>query len=120
MQIRMTYTVLLVLAMSVLICSGENKLHFVIHMANLGARFPAIISGDWVKNSGGLTHVGMRQLYLLGRELRKRYIEDNELLDEQFKPAQFLLELLLIIAPLLACLLMPLLVDFIFLEQATH
>lgn len=67
----------------------QNKLAFVIHMSNLGATFPKESNEDWVKHPGSLTPVGMRQLYLLGRQFRQKYIEDNNLLDDQYNQQQF-------------------------------
>jgi len=37
-----------------------------------------------------LTEVGRRQHYELGIELRKRYIEEHKLLDENYNPEQIL------------------------------
>jgi len=69
----------------------KDELIFVAHLSNVGARFPNRIPASWVKAPGELTHVGMRQLYLLGRELRKQYIEDKGLLGEQYNPTEYLL-----------------------------
>eukprot|EP01017_Pseudomicrothorax_dubius_P048332 TRINITY_DN8771_c1_g1_i2.p1 TRINITY_DN8771_c1_g1~~TRINITY_DN8771_c1_g1_i2.p1 ORF type:complete len:243 (-),score=28.37 TRINITY_DN8771_c1_g1_i2:4-732(-) len=64
------------------------ELKFVIQFNRHGARAPLHkffdISG-W-KEKGVLTARGMRQLYLLGAELRKRYITDKHFLPETYDP----------------------------------
>eukprot|EP00826_Nyctotherus_ovalis_P048431 TRINITY_DN5707_c0_g1_i4.p1 TRINITY_DN5707_c0_g1~~TRINITY_DN5707_c0_g1_i4.p1 ORF type:complete len:294 (+),score=24.39 TRINITY_DN5707_c0_g1_i4:99-980(+) len=69
------------------VCAGSLK--FVIHISNIGAHFPYYLNSSWGNPTGALTHIGMRQLYLLGRELRKQYIEDLRLLPEQFASRSF-------------------------------
>jgi len=67
----------------------DEELVYVVHLASAGAKFPEKqISDDWKFNPGELTPVGMRQLYLLGRELRKKYVEDRKFLYEKYNPLQ--------------------------------
>ena len=69
----------------VLICAAAaDEIFFVAHLANIGARFPKSDFDSWVRTPGELTQVGMRQLYLLGRELRQQYVINAGLLSERF------------------------------------
>lgn len=79
---------LCVLLVSMFCVRGDNTLEYVIHMANVGARYPLKPIPDWPVNAGELTPVGMRQLYLLGRQLRQRYVEELHFLNEQYNQLQ--------------------------------
>ena len=64
----------------------------VIEVTRHGARVPTTkYSWDqskWPKNYGELTSEGMRQHYLIGVELRSRYIIESHLIDEQYNSSQ--------------------------------
>jgi len=66
----------------------QDNLFFVVHLANVGARFPKKIEGPWVKNLGEVTQVGLRQQYLLGRELRELYVNRENFLSERYKSVE--------------------------------
>ncbi len=70
--------------------AAKETTKLVVHMASSGARFPASLGGDWARSPAALTHVGMRQLYLMGRDLRKQYVEGG-LLSERYSPAELML-----------------------------
>ena len=84
--IKVPYVILVL----VLLCESYCKetLSFVIHMASVGAKYPEKVKGDWFTLPGAITPVGMRQLYLLGRQLRQRYVEEHHLLNEQYNQQQ--------------------------------
>jgi hypothetical protein len=67
---------------------NEDELIMMIEFGRHGARYPIYdvkpndqIS-DWIKEKGELTGVGQREHYLIGREIRKQLVNDNELLSE--------------------------------------
>ena len=67
----------------------------VIEICRHGARSPMsqkhnVSQTYWPRGPGMLTEVGRRQHYELGIELRKRYIEEHKLLDENYNPEQIL------------------------------
>eukprot|EP01017_Pseudomicrothorax_dubius_P043051 TRINITY_DN710_c0_g1_i1.p1 TRINITY_DN710_c0_g1~~TRINITY_DN710_c0_g1_i1.p1 ORF type:complete len:460 (-),score=124.31 TRINITY_DN710_c0_g1_i1:84-1463(-) len=79
---------LTIAVVALLVSSGHCQLKLVIEMNRHGARGPiyeAVDHSSWEK-MGELTPVGMRQLYLLGSELSKRYIEEKRLLEDVFDP----------------------------------
>ena len=43
---------------------------------------------DWLIESASLTTVGMRQHYLIGRQLRKLYIQQTPLLSSEFNSSE--------------------------------
>lgn len=67
---------------------SADTLAYVVHMASVGAKYPEKILKGWVGTPGALTPVGMRQLYLLGRQLRQRYVDDLKLLGERYNPRE--------------------------------
>ena len=70
------------LFLSIFLLSAQSKLQMVVEIFRHGAREP--IFNYWnaalFKNPGELTSVGMRQHFLLGSQLRKEYIEDQQFL----------------------------------------
>ncbi len=71
---------------------GRDKLVFVAEYARHGARHPKMKLAKWVHDPMGLTSAGMRQHYILGRELRKRYVEDRHLISPRYRPAEISLQ----------------------------
>src|SRR3990167_9186471 len=67
------------LALSVSAQDSTEKTKMIIEVIRHGARVPVypVGSADWMKGlqSGDLTNLGLRQHYLLGKELAKRYPE---------------------------------------------
>jgi len=70
---------------------AEDQLLFVFEYARHGARYPVVKNISWNLDPMGLTSVGMRQHYLIGRELRHRYIEHYNLLDSHYNPSQIIM-----------------------------
>ncbi|CDW78354.1 major acid phosphatase map (histidine-acid phosphatase) [Stylonychia lemnae] len=71
----------------------QDQLLMVIEVCRHGARSPIIQDDNltqtyWDMGLGMLTNVGMRQHYLLGSEIRHRYIEDQHLLDSEYNAEQ--------------------------------
>lgn len=67
------------------------KLEMVIEVFRHGAREPlkaTFDSSNWEEINGDLTNTGIRQHYLLGRELRYRYIESQSFLSESFNQSE--------------------------------
>lgn len=61
-----------------------DQLLFAAEFVTPGFYYPKADIFDWAKGKSlYLTNAGLRQQYLLGRELRKRYIEDAKLLSER-------------------------------------
>mmetsp|Transcript_22038 Transcript_22038/g.27074 ORF Transcript_22038/g.27074 Transcript_22038/m.27074 type:complete len:125 (-) Transcript_22038:1125-1499(-) len=69
----------------------SDKLHYVFELTRHGARAPTSQSEGYTVEEGMLTPSGMRQRYLLGKQLRKRYMEQYELLDEQMGTEEVLM-----------------------------
>lgn len=68
-----------------------SKLEMVLEVFRHGAREPLdrpFDPSDWTEFQGELTLAGMRQHYLLGKEMRKRYIEQNQLLSQNFNHSE--------------------------------
>eukprot|EP00826_Nyctotherus_ovalis_P031790 TRINITY_DN2553_c0_g1_i6.p1 TRINITY_DN2553_c0_g1~~TRINITY_DN2553_c0_g1_i6.p1 ORF type:complete len:388 (+),score=127.65 TRINITY_DN2553_c0_g1_i6:81-1244(+) len=61
---------------------------FVMQMINVGARFPKEVSKDWVSHLGEITHIGTRQLYLLGRGMANRYVVKGDFLKSFNVPSE--------------------------------
>jgi len=63
----------------------SDELLFVVEVTTPGFYYPKAEVFEWSKDkSFNLTNAGLRQQYLLGRELRKRYMEDTKLLSERY------------------------------------
>ena len=70
---------------------ADSKLEMVLEVFRHGAREPLdrpFDPADWTEFQGELTLAGMRQHYLLGKEMRKRYIEQTELLSQNFNHSE--------------------------------
>lgn len=71
--------------------AAEEKLIFAVSLIRHGDRAPyekldsRVIKYEWPEGIGELTPEGMRQEYLLGKELRKRYVKEYELLPPGFR-----------------------------------
>jgi len=66
-----------------------SNLVFSAQLINTGARFPKNATKSWVTHPGDLTKIGMRQLYILGRELRAKYINTNPgLIQSRYSPQE--------------------------------
>lgn len=75
-----------------LVCA-EPTLVFVIEISRHGARMPSSNPSnfEWVTKEKDLTSGGMRQKYLSGRALRKRYVEGvHKLLSPVYNPNELL------------------------------
>ena len=66
-----------------------NEVYFVAIITNIGARSPKKIKPPWISHTNELTSIGMRQLYLLGRDYSQRYMKT--LLNKQFLPFEVVL-----------------------------
>eukprot|EP00347_Sterkiella_histriomuscorum_P005742 403355445 len=67
----------------------------VVEISRHGARSPVdqkynVTQTYWPMGEGMLTEVGQRQHYLIGTEYRRRYIEQQKLLDEKYNSQQVL------------------------------
>ena len=63
----------------------------VVEISRHGARSPMFSyydGDDWLIESASLTTVGMRQHYLIGRQLRKLYIEQTPLISAEFNSSE--------------------------------
>ena len=72
------------------IAFSASKLEIVVEFIRHGARGPNDVTWNPEKWGNGfdihdLTEVGMRQTYILGREMRKRYVERENLLSKKYK-----------------------------------
>ncbi len=66
-----------------------DKLVFVAEYARHGARYPSSEMFPWIRGKGYLlSPAGMRQHYILGRALRRRYIEVAHFLSEYYDPRE--------------------------------
>lgn len=66
-----------------------------IEICRHGARSPMnqdvnVTQSYWPMGLEQLTEVGQRQHYLIGQELRKRYIDSHKLLDPHYNSSQLL------------------------------
>eukprot|EP01015_Nassula_variabilis_P027768 TRINITY_DN572_c0_g1_i20.p1 TRINITY_DN572_c0_g1~~TRINITY_DN572_c0_g1_i20.p1 ORF type:complete len:241 (+),score=24.92 TRINITY_DN572_c0_g1_i20:121-843(+) len=84
-------------ALTLIICAWSQVLNsqtveMVIQITRHGARAPKdayFNKGFWSRyNLGDLTPSGMRMMYLLGQEMRQRYIIQNKLLPDQYNHFQ--------------------------------
>eukprot|EP01022_Parablepharisma_sp_SALTPOND_P018957 TRINITY_DN3170_c0_g1_i1.p1 TRINITY_DN3170_c0_g1~~TRINITY_DN3170_c0_g1_i1.p1 ORF type:complete len:485 (+),score=29.43 TRINITY_DN3170_c0_g1_i1:118-1455(+) len=66
----------------------EDTLLYVVEYSRHGARYPSLAIFPWNKLRMALTPGGMRQEYLLGLGLRKRYILNKVFLDYYYNPEQ--------------------------------
>eukprot|EP01017_Pseudomicrothorax_dubius_P047422 TRINITY_DN8524_c0_g1_i2.p1 TRINITY_DN8524_c0_g1~~TRINITY_DN8524_c0_g1_i2.p1 ORF type:complete len:367 (+),score=62.42 TRINITY_DN8524_c0_g1_i2:34-1134(+) len=82
----LVFATLLLLVLNIYPTLGELKL--VIQFNRHGARGPIydLPDREYWNQFGQLTPVGMRQLYLLGAQLRQRYIIDQKFLPEKYNP----------------------------------
>eukprot|EP00826_Nyctotherus_ovalis_P014777 TRINITY_DN14147_c0_g8_i2.p1 TRINITY_DN14147_c0_g8~~TRINITY_DN14147_c0_g8_i2.p1 ORF type:complete len:452 (+),score=77.89 TRINITY_DN14147_c0_g8_i2:149-1504(+) len=62
----------------------ETKPIYSIIIASSGVRNPEDSVAKWGVNRNELTALGIRQLYLLGRQMNKRYAKDFKLINETF------------------------------------
>jgi len=72
----------------------QAELVQVIQLARHGARTPnsfELISNQYPEEEGQLTVLGLVQEYFLGREMRKRYVEDLKFLPETFNSSEVLI-----------------------------
>jgi len=71
-----------------ILCFGQiicDDLLFFIELAKPGYHYPHEDTIDWAKGKNDhLTNAGMRQQYLLGRELRKKLIEQTQFLHDRY------------------------------------
>jgi len=82
-----------------LVIIGSRKLLGIINLFRHGARTPLTIDSNgydllnlkWNQESGDLTNVGIRQLYLSGTRIRDIYIKENKLFSEDFKKEEFMM-----------------------------
>ena len=82
---------LLLLLCLILIPSAFTKLEMAIEVFRHGARQPTDAPFDpdlWPEYNGELTAAGMRQHYLLGKEMRRKYIKEHGLLSETFNHSE--------------------------------
>ena len=75
----------LVLALLLVIATSKMNLLFVEEIVRHGARAPEVLF-DWAANpeenfdaGARLTPMGMRQHYLIGQEIRRRYLQEYNL-----------------------------------------
>ena len=71
------------------IATNHSKIIFVVEMVDFGIRSPVYASkyfplSSWPNGLIELTGMGMRQQYLLGREIQNRYIKNEPLLSENY------------------------------------
>lgn len=68
-----------------------QTLLLAIEYGRHGARHSGDDKYDWIKGRRYiLTEAGMRQHYILGQMLRKRYIDEKKLLSEHYTPEELL------------------------------
>lgn len=82
---------LLILFFLLLVPSAFPKLEMAIEVFRHGARQPTDAPFDpelWPEYKGELTAAGMRQHYLLGKEMRRKYIEQHGFLSETFNHSE--------------------------------
>jgi len=76
------YVILLLVILT--FASDTRKLIYSIIIASNGVGNPTTSTNEWGVNYQELTAVGIRQLYLLGRQMHKRYVIDLKLIKEKF------------------------------------
>ncbi len=77
-----------VLLLSLLPANCEDDLVYVLAYSRHGARTPRLRLADWNAVPMSLTPGGMRQHYILGRELRHRYVSLSGFLSPHYDPAE--------------------------------
>jgi hypothetical protein len=73
----------------------QAELVQVIQLGRHGARTPnsfEFMSNQYRENEGELTVLGLVQEYFLGQEMRKRYIEDSNFLQDTFNSSEVLIK----------------------------
>ena len=75
-----------------IITQASSKLEMVVEVFRHGAREPTSSppydDEKWVEYEGELTSAGLRQQYLLGKEMRKKYIEKLHFIPNSFNHSQ--------------------------------
>ena len=90
---KLEFLVCVLLSLSVIsICEEEDELLFVVEIVRHGARSEIAVMSfyediTWPEGPGQLTSSGMREHYLLGKALRKEYV-DGGLLSGNFTPEE--------------------------------
>lgn len=87
---RLLITLLATATQTIKLTQAQDSLAFVYELVRHGARAPIVPEPEGYFNvkMGLLTETGMRQRYMLGRYNRQRYIERENLLDEDLNPSQ--------------------------------
>lgn len=87
---RLLITLLATATTTIKLTQAQETLAFVYELVRHGARAPIVPEPEGYFNvkMGLLTETGMRQRYMLGRYNRQRYIERENLLDENLNPSQ--------------------------------
>ena len=81
--------IFLISMMTLIGISTADKLIYAYSCSASGASFPVREIFDWSKGkTKHLSPAGVRQHYILGRELRRRYVDLYKLFDEQYNPPQ--------------------------------
>jgi acid phosphatase len=80
----------------ILIKVQSESLESVIIISRHGLRVPPTKyhwdPNDWPDNPGELLSEGLLQFYILGEELRKKYIETLNLIEDYYKPSEVLIK----------------------------
>ncbi|KAL4438068.1 hypothetical protein ABPG74_016847 [Tetrahymena malaccensis] len=95
-SIKIAKIIFLLSLVQVLGISSKRELQMVQVLFRHGARYTMhgnILKDDperemLIDNRGQLTEVGMRQLYLLGKKIRRNYITDQNFIDQQYNKQQ--------------------------------
>ena len=74
------FIILLFISLLATMSLASDRLEMVLEICRHGARAPVsqefnVTKTYWPEGTGMLTRVGERQHYLLGKELRKRYVQ---------------------------------------------
>lgn len=85
MEIKLTLS-FLILQLVLLVCAAKDELILVFEISRHGARAPVDekYSKDFEVGTGMLTPSGMRQHYLLGRYLRKKYVDEMKFISSHY------------------------------------
>ena len=86
---RLLITLLATATQTIKLTQAQDSLAFVYELVRHGARAPIVPEPEGFFNvkMGLLTETGMRQRYMLGRYNKQRYIERENLLDEELNPS---------------------------------
>ncbi len=84
MKSAVLFLTLLILLTPVL----SDELVYALEYSRHGARYPRYAHLSWNLLPMGLTSAGMRQHYLLGRALRRRYVDDLHLISPVYNPEE--------------------------------